>query len=57
MNEMTLTEFINTELEDGFIFEEVLERFNLTPAEVFQHLFDTGLIDEEILESYILDIQ
>lgn len=57
MNELTLTNFIDTEIDDGITFEEILERFNLTPGEVFHHLFESGLIDEDILESYILDIE
>lgn len=32
-------------------FEDILERFDLTPAEVFITLYNLGLIDDEILES------
>jgi hypothetical protein len=28
-------------------FEDILERFDLTPEEVFERLFQEGLIDEE----------
>lgn len=56
MNEFTLTKFIESEIDDGISFEEILERFNLTPGEVFHHLFESGLIDEDELGSYILDI-
>lgn len=57
MNEYTLIKFIDDELNDGVMFEEILERFNLTPGEVFQFLFENGLIDEDLLHSYLLDIE
>lgn len=56
MNELTLKTFIDNEIQDDVSFEEILERFDLTPGEVFVILFDSGHIDEEILEAYLLDI-
>lgn len=56
INEYTLANFIDDELKDGKTFEEILELFDLTPGAVFVHLFDSGLIDEEILEAYILNV-
>lgn len=57
INEYTLANFIDDELKDGKTFEEILELFDLTPGAVFVHLFDSGLIDEEILETYILNVE
>lgn len=51
-----LEDFIRSEIEDGIPFEEILERFDLTPEEVFVHLFLSGMIDEEVLDNYLLDI-
>lgn len=56
MNEYTLKKFIDDEIEDGSSLEEILERFNLTAGDVFVHLFDNGMIDEEILRTYLLDV-
>lgn len=56
MNEYTLINFIDDELDDGMTFEEILEKFNLTPGEVFVFLFENGMIDESVLESYLLDV-
>lgn len=52
-----LSDFVRTEMEDGVTFEEILEIFDLTPEEVFIKLFKDGLIDEEVLEAYILDFK
>lgn len=49
-----LEEFVDNYLED-YSFEELLEEFDLTPHEVFTHLFYTGLIDEDRLKAYLLD--
>lgn len=51
-----LEDFVRTEIEDGVLFEEILERFDLTPEEVFVFLFLNGQIDEEVLENYLTDI-
>jgi hypothetical protein len=51
-----LEDFIRTEIEDGVSFEEILERFDLTPEAVFVHLFLSGLVDEDVLNNYLLDI-
>lgn len=56
MNEFTLKQFIDDELRDGASFEDILENFNLTPGEVFLFLFDNGMIDEDLLGAYLLDI-
>lgn len=56
MNEYNLKRFIDDELNDGVSFEEILEEFDLDPAEVFCFLFDNGMIDEDRLHSYLLDI-
>ena len=39
-------------LED-YSFEEFLENFNLTPYEVFMAAFNSGLVDETLLESFL----
>jgi hypothetical protein len=44
-----LETFLDARLED-YAFEEVLEEFDITPLEAFVVLFDSGLIDEELLE-------
>lgn len=51
-----LEDFVRSEIEDGTSFEEILERFDLTPEAVFVHLFLSGLIDEDVLENYLLDV-
>ncbi|MCB0370652.1 MAG: hypothetical protein KDD45_14815 [Bdellovibrionales bacterium] len=40
--------FVDTFLEDGD-FESLLEQFDLTPQDVFEHLFEHGMIDIELL--------
>jgi hypothetical protein len=57
INEYTLANFIDDELEDGRTFEEILELFDLSPGEVFNHLFESGMIDETLLETYLLDVE
>lgn len=56
MNENKLQEFIDTELGDGADFIDILEYFNLDAAEVFVFLWKSGLIDEDLLGSYLLDV-
>lgn len=56
MNEYNLKKFIDDEIADGATMEDVLELFNLTPGDVFVHLFNHGMIDEDLLHSYVLDI-
>lgn len=51
-----LEQFVTDEIADGNSFEDILEIFDLTPEKVFVHLFLTGWIDEEILETYLLDV-
>lgn len=41
-------------LEDESL-EDFLERFDLTPEEVFLHLYESGLIDPERFESFLLN--
>ena len=50
MTNKGLEDFIALALEEKS-FEEVLEKFDLSPAEVFVTLYNLGLIDDEILES------
>lgn len=50
MNEKTwIEDFLDLYLEDNTL-EDLLEHFNVTPIEAFQTLFDSGLIDEELLK-------
>jgi hypothetical protein len=49
MDEDDIIDFIDLMLEDES-FEEFLERFNLTPSEVFLRLIDEGMIDTRILK-------
>ena len=60
---MVITKELNRRLEDIVTnaledqsFEDFLEYFDLTPQEVFIQLFAGGLIDEDILEQFVLDI-
>lgn len=48
MDKESITEFVYNMLEDED-FEDFLERFNLTPSEVFLILLSGGHIDEELL--------
>jgi len=41
---------VSRQLEDRS-FEEILEDFDLTPQEVFWRLFQSGMIDQELLEN------
>lgn len=50
MNQKKIEDFISIQLEDR-TFEEILEDYDLSPAEVFWLLFQNGQIDEDILES------
>lgn len=45
----TIELVLQEQLEDR-TFEDFLEDFDLTPLEVFECLFNNGLIDEELLE-------
>lgn len=56
MNEYNLRQFIDNELDDGNTLEQILEEFNLDPADVFVFLFNSGLIDPDLLNTYILDV-
>lgn len=49
MNSKQLERVLDDQLEDNS-FEEVLEMFDLTPFEVFEILYDEGLLEESILE-------
>lgn len=44
MTDKQLYDFVELMLEEES-FEELLERFDLTPAEVFEQLFSSGKID------------
>lgn len=50
MNKKQVEDYLENELEEN-TFEEVLEMYDLTPAEVFTMLFNYGHIDPEILEA------
>jgi hypothetical protein len=39
-------------LED-YSFEEFLENFDISPVDAFMCLFDSGLIDEELFQSFL----
>lgn len=43
-----LERILNDQLE-VYLLEEFFELFDLTPLEVFQVVYDAGLLDEEIL--------
>lgn len=43
-----LEEWLDIMLENES-FEDILERFNLTPQEVFERLYYQGLIDEDLI--------
>lgn len=51
MNKRQIEDVVSSELEKR-TFEELLEDFDLTPEEVFFFLYQSGLIDDEILERY-----
>lgn len=36
-------------------FEDFLERFDLTPEEVFLQLYEAGLIDPDRFEDFLID--
>jgi hypothetical protein len=48
-----IEKFVEAYLED-YTFEELLEEFDITPVDAFLVLFDNGLVDEEIIEEYVL---
>jgi hypothetical protein len=51
-HEKDLEDIVETFLADGFwSFEELLEKFNITPTEAFITLYNAGDIDEDILDS------
>lgn len=55
MEENEIEDFVNLMLED-FLFEELLEQFNITPYEAFLTLFEAGMIDESLLKSLMKKI-
>lgn len=46
---METDDWVNMMLETESL-EDLLERFNLTPLETFEHLVANGMVDEELLE-------
>lgn len=50
MKQTKLIDFITLALEED-TFEDILEKFDLTPQEVFVILYEGGFIDEEVLLS------
>jgi hypothetical protein len=53
MNILMIEKKVNDYLQEHYL-EDLIEKFDLTPVEVFMRLYQEGLIDEEILEG--LDI-
>lgn len=55
---MTIQKQIETVLKmtlEDESFTDFLERFDLTPEEVFTHLYEAGLIDPDLFESYLIE--
>lgn len=50
-------EKIVTRALEDMSFEDFLEQFDLTPQEVFLHLFSSGFIDEDILDEFELEFE
>jgi hypothetical protein len=50
MKKNKIEDFITLALESEH-FEDLLEKFDLTPQEVFTILYDNGHIDEDVLET------
>jgi hypothetical protein len=50
-----LFDFIMGEMDDGVLFEDILEDFDIEPADVFVLLFNQGLLNPEQLSAYIMD--
>lgn len=50
-----ISNLVSMTLEDE-TFSDFLERFDLTPEEVFTHLYESGLIDPDKFEDFVLDI-
>lgn len=46
-------EFVEYYLDELGDFEDLLEEFDLSPLEVFETLFESGLIDEVLLERFL----
>lgn len=51
MNRKLVEEFVEQYIEDEKDFEELLQEFDLTLVDAFMCLFDSGLIDEDVLSS------
>lgn len=47
-----LAKVVEYYLED-YTFEEFLEMFDLTPVEVFECAFNSGLVDETLFENFL----
>lgn len=52
MNPQRLEKILNDCLEDHS-FEEFLEHFDVTPWDLFELAYNSGLIDDEILKALI----
>jgi hypothetical protein len=50
--ERTLRNFIEEELKEKS-FDDILELFDINPGEVFVLLYESGWIDDIVLESYL----
>ena len=51
MKKRQIEKTFTNQLEDKTL-EEILEDFDITPVEALMLLFDSGMIDEELLEKY-----
>lgn len=47
-----LSKVVEYYLED-YDFEEFLEMFDLTPAQVFECAYNSGLVDEQLFENFL----
>jgi hypothetical protein len=53
LTEETLQDFVEYMLDD-YMFEELLEEFDITPGEAFYQLYINGLVDEEIMKKMMV---
>lgn len=51
MKQDKIDDYITLALEDGMTFEDILERYDLSPQDVFTLLYEAGMIAEETLEA------
>jgi hypothetical protein len=51
-----LSDYVRDEMDDGATFEDILEDFDITPAQAFVVLFNAGLVDEEVLAANLREV-